>query len=403
MTISRRKIIIASLYILAISGIFLFGIYVGYQRRPETDKVAGVLNKENSALTQADFEPFWKTWNLINEKSPSAENVSDQDKIYGAISGLTSSLNDPYTVFFPPGEAKSFEDSVNGEFEGVGLELGIKDKFIVVVAPLKDTPAYEAGLKPGDKILKIGDTLTADLSIEKAVKLIRGKGGTTVRLTILRDGNGAAKEITLTREVINIPALDTEIRSDGIFVIKLYQFSLNSAELFQKALQEFSNSKSSSLVLDLRGNPGGYLDAAVDMASWFLPTGKAVVVEDFGGKEKKKVYRSKGYDVFGKNLKMIILVDNGSASASEILAGALQEHGVAKLVGEQTYGKGSVQELIDITPDSSLKITIAKWLTPNGVSISEKGLMPDYVVPITKDDIAKMKDPQMEKAVDLLK
>lgn len=403
MSILRKKIIHAALYILAISGIFLFGMYLGYQHRPEVSKVANLLNKENSIGVGANFEPFWKAWNLINEKSPFAKDVSDQSKVYGAISGLASSLDDPYTVFFPPGEAKSFEDSVNGEFEGIGLELGIKDKILTVIAALKGTPAYKAGFKPGDKILKIDDALTADMSIEKAIKLIRGKGGTTVRLTVLKNGGSAPKELTLTREVINIPALDTELRSDGIFVIKLYQFSLNSAELFQKALQEFSASKSTKLILDMRGNPGGYLDAAIDMASWFLPAGKTVVMEDFGDKEKEKIYRSKGYDVFGKDLKMIILVDNGSASASEILAGALEEHGVAKLVGEQTYGKGSVQELINITPDSALKITIAKWLTPNGISISEKGLTPDYVVPITKDDIIQMKDPQMDKAVELLK
>ena len=396
-----RKRFIASLIILV--GVFVLGVRVGWLNRPEVQKVIDILNKENEVVSSTDLEPFWKVWNLIDQKYPGAEKIGDQERVWGAVKGLAGSLDDPYTSFFPPEEAKDFEDSLNGEFGGVGMEIGIKDKIITVIAPLKDTPAYKAGIKAGDKILKIDKNITDSMSVEKAVSLIRGPKDTTVNLTIFRETDKKPREISITRDRIVIPTLDTKLRSDGIFVISLYNFSGNSSVLFQDALEEFIKSGSDKLVLDLRGNPGGYLDTAIDMASWFLPSGKIVVTEDYGTPEKEKVHRSRGYDIFTDQLKMVILMDGGSASASEILAGALNEHGVAKLVGEQTFGKGSVQELIDVTDDTALKITIAQWLTPNGISISKEGLKPDYEVEITEKDLETDHDPQMDKAVELLK
>lgn len=387
--------------ILIIVVFFALGVYIGFHNRPEITKAA-ITGKETAVSTQADFSPFWKAWNTINEKSPNASKITDQERVYGAISGLVGSLNDPYSVFFAPDEAKMFESDITGNFSGVGMEVGIKNKVLTVIAPLKDTPAYKANIKPGDKILKIDTKMTSDLSIEKAIKLIRGEKGTTVALTIFRDGEKTPREVKIVRDTINVPTLDTEIRPDGIFVIKLYSFSANSAQLFRDAIQKFSESKSDKLLLDLRGNPGGYLDAAVSMSSWFLPSGKVVVTEDYGTNEKPKQYRSAGYDIFNDNLKFTILIDGGSASASEILAGAMQDYGKAKLVGDKSYGKGSVQEVINLTPDTILKITVAKWLTPNGNSISEKGLTPDYKVEYTTKDAEIKKDPQLDKAVDLL-
>ena len=241
-----------------------------------------------------------------------------------------------------------------------------------------------------------------DLSIEKAIKLMRGEKGTEVTLTILHDGDKEPIEIKIVRDTINIPTLDTEYRKDGIFVIKLYSFSANSAGLFRKAMKQFAESGSDKMLLDLRGNPGGYLNASVDMASWFLPEGKIIVTEDYGENRKAEIFRSKGYNLFNDKLKFVILIDGGSASASEILAGAMQDHKRAKLVGEKSFGKGSVQEVIDVTTDTILKVTVAKWLTPNGNTIAEKGLTPDYVVEDTKKDVDEKKDPQMDKAVELL-
>jgi carboxyl-terminal processing protease len=254
---------------------------------------------------------------------------------------------------------------------------------------------------------------------DKAVKIIRGKAGTKVVLMLKREGIKNPIEISIIRATIDLPTVKTTtkdeiavtsneagdgtgLRKDGIFVISLYSFSANSANLFRSALKDFVNSKSHKLILDLRGNPGGYLEAAVDMASWFLPSGSVIVREEFGKNKEERTYRSKGYDIFSDSLRMIVLVDGGSASASEILAGALSENKVAKLVGNKTFGKGSVQELVDITDNTSLKVTIAKWLTPNGNSISLRGITPDYIVEVKTEDIKNQKDRQMEKAVELL-
>lgn len=388
--------------ILIVAVFFGLGIYIGFNNRPEISKVVNLSGKETSVNTTADFSPFWKVWNDINEKYPNAGKVSDQNKIYGAISGLLSSLNDPYSVFFNPDEAKLFEDNIQGNFGGVGMEVGIKNKILTVIAPLKDTPAYKANIKPGDKILKIDNTVTSGLSIEKAISLIRGNPGTTVSLTIFRDGYQEPKEIKIVRGVIDMPTLDTETRKDGIFVIRLYSFSANSADLFRNALKEFSKSGSDKLILDLRGNPGGYLDAAVDMSSWFLQGGKTVVTEDYGNNAKPKVHRSYGYNIFSNKLKFVILIDGGSASASEIFAGAMQDYKKAILVGDKSFGKGSVQEVLPVTTDTIVKITVARWLTPNGNSISEKGLTPDYEIHFTPKDVENKTDPQLNKAVELL-
>ena len=391
-----------ALVILLIAGFFVFGVYIGFNKRPEIEKVISLSGKETAVETTADFSPFWKVWNILNEKYPSASETTDQERVYGAISGLVGSFNDPYNVFFSPDDAKMFEDDISGNFSGIGMEVGLKNKILTVIAPLKDTPAFRAGIKSGDKILKIDQTITNDLSVEKAVKLIRGEKGTEVTLTILRDTIKEPKEIKIIRDIINIPTLDTELRPDGIFVIKLYSFSANAGGLFRDALKQFADARTDKLLLDLRGNPGGYLDTAVSMASWFLPGGKTVVTEDYGDDIKPTVFRSKGYNVFSDKLKFVILIDDGSASASEILAGALRDHGRAVLVGSQSYGKGSVQEVVKITQDTLLKVTVAKWLTPNGLSISLKGLTPDYEVELLKKDVDAGRDTQMDKAIELL-
>ncbi len=367
---------------------------------------SGLENQEEGQPAAVDFAPFWKAWNLINEKyvpaSTTAEQVGEQEKVYGAIGGLASSLGDPYTVFFPPVESELFESDIRGNFEGVGMEVLAQDGTITVISPLKGSPAERAGIQAGDKIISIDSEPTANLTTEEAVRKIRGPGGTRVALTLVRNGAKEPLEISITRAVIDIPVIKTEHLPGGIFKVSLYSFSENSANLFRGALREFITSGDDKLLLDLRGNPGGYLEAAIDMASWFLPSSKVVIREDFGGTRGEKTYRSRGYDVFNDSLKFVILIDKGSASASEILAGALAEHGKATLVGETTFGKGSVQELVDITSETSLKITVARWLTPQGLSISEKGIEPDYKVPYTAADKTAGKDPTLQKAIEIL-
>jgi carboxyl-terminal processing protease len=342
----------------------------------------------------------------LNEKyvatATSSNSVTDQDKVYGAIQGLVASLGDPYTVFFPPVESKAFASEVRGNFEGVGMEVAAKNGALVVIAPLKGSPAEKAGILSGDRIIKIDNKDATNMTTEKAVDLIRGSSGTMVTLTIIRSTKKQAFDIKITRGVIDIPTIATKDLGNGIFKIDLYSFTADSPNLFRGALREFVQSGDSKLILDLRGNPGGYLEAAIDMASWFLPSGKVVVRESFGQNKDETIYRSKGYDIFSDKLKFVILVDEGSASAAEILAGALSEQGKAILVGQTTFGKGSVQELVDITPDTSLKVTVARWLTPNGLSISKQGITPQYVVARTDTDIQAGKDPQLDKAIEIL-
>lgn len=385
---------------------FFSGVYVGAARKPYIERVVSIVNKEPPLPvgSTTDFDPFWKAWAILNENFISFKASStDQDRVWGSIEGLAASYKDPYTVFFPPAEAKSFQASISGEFSGVGMEIGLRDRVITVIAPLKNTPAERAGIRAGDRILEIDGQTTEGMTVEKAVSLIRGQKGTTVRLSILHEGARSAVDVSVTRDTIAIPTLDTETRADGIFVIKLYSFTANSPALFRDALEAFARTGGDKLILDLRNNPGGYLEAAVDMASWFLPEGKVVVSEEGKKESTRRVFRSKGYDVFnGKPLKFVILVNEGSASASEILAGALSEHKVAKLVGEKTFGKGSVQQLFDVTPETSLKVTVARWLTPNGNSISEGGLKPDIEVALVPADFEKGKDAQLNRAVDYL-
>ncbi|MBV9159064.1 MAG: S41 family peptidase [Candidatus Kaiserbacteria bacterium] len=394
-----------------IAGVMLiFGLGGGYEFAVHR---GGGITSDTSMPQGIDFSPVWKAWHTIDEQfvpvsvassTPVATSTAQtqQDRVWGMISGLADSLGDPYTFFLPPAENQQFSDNMSGQFEGVGMEIDVKNGILTVISPIKGTPADKAGLKAGDLVLKINGKSTQGMGVDEAVKQIRGPKGTQVVLTIQRQGWTGPKDISVTRDVINVPIVTTEKRNDGIFVITLTTFTANSADLFRNALREFVQSGDNKLILDLRGNPGGYLDAAVDMASWFLPSGAVVVTEDYAGHADNIVHRSSGYNVFNSNLKMVILVDKGSASASEILAGALQEHHVAKLVGTNTFGKGSVQELIEITPETSLKLTVARWLEPDGTHIPLTGITPDYIATTTDEDIKAGRDPQLAKAVEVL-
>ncbi|OGF64421.1 hypothetical protein A2661_02675 [Candidatus Giovannonibacteria bacterium RIFCSPHIGHO2_01_FULL_45_24] len=411
----KKRLGFALIAAVVLASIFALGFYLGV-KTPAEGKISGILNTAPQIGTdreEVDFSEFWHAWNIAEGKFVDIDKVKRKEMVYGAIAGMIKSLGDPYTVFFNPEENKIFKSDIKGEFEGVGMEIAIRREILVVVAPLKSTPAEKAGIKAGDKILKIDDRITSDISVEKAVRLIRGPKSTKVKLTILRNGEDESRIIEITRDVIKIPVVDTESKIAGgeggegekdlgdIFVIKLYNFSENSPGKFRDALREMIEKGRTKLIIDLRNNPGGYLEAAVDMASWFLPQGETVVQEDFGSKSKRVIHRSRGYYAF-KNIPMVILVNQGSASASEILAGALRDHGVAKLIGERTFGKASVQELVPLTANTSLKVTIAKWLTPKSQSISEGGLTPDIEVKTAKEDTNTGRDHVMERAVDIL-
>lgn len=352
--------------------------------------------------SSADLTDFWKVWNALNERFVETHATGTpptaKEKLWGAIQGLAASYGDPYTVFMPPSEAKQFQDDIRGDFEGVGMEIGIKDGVLTVVAPLKGTPAERAGLRAGDLIITIDGRSTDGLSTDEAVKLIRGKKGTTVTFTVIRENEPL--EIAVVRDTITVPTIETSTE-EGVFVISFYSFTANSSQLFAKALAEFRASGSDKLIVDLRSNPGGYLESAVTIASYFLPKGAEIVTEDYKGKQDNVVHRSRGIGGVPENTKVAILMDQGSASASEILAGALQDGKRATLVGMQSFGKGSVQELVDVG-GGALKVTIARWLTPSGRSISEAGLTPDIKVEYTKEDREAERDPQKARAIEFL-
>ena len=354
--------------------------------------------------TNVSLTDFWKAWNALDANyvitHASSTLPSVQDRLYGAISGLASAYGDPYTVFFPPEQAKAFSDDISGSFAGVGMEIDVKDGVLTVIAPLKGTPAEKAGIQTGDQIAAIDGKTTEGLSVDAAVNQIRGPVGTTVDFTIIR--NGKPLDVKIARAIIQVPETEDGMdATSGVYHIALYEFTANSDALFDQAFTRFKASGAKKLIIDLRGNPGGYLDAAVEIASHFLPKGATIVTEDFDGKQTSIVHTSIGYNDVPKGTKIVVLIDGGSASASEILAGALKDNHVAELIGTKSFGKGSVQTLLNID-GGALKVTVARWITPDGSWIMGNGITPDIVVPYTKEDAATKADPQMDRAVRFL-
>ena len=382
-----RVLIIGGLVLIS----FYFGFYLGDSQvpQPPSELPEGV----NISL-------LWEVWEELEKKYP--ESLDYQKMIYGAATGLVESLEDPYTVFLDPEESKMFEEDIAGFFEGVGMEIGIREGALTVVAPLKNTPAERAGLRAGDKILEIDDIFTENMSVDRAVKLIRGKKGTEVTLTISRKGWDDSQEIKIVRDKIEIPTIDWEMKEGDIAYIKLYQFSRKIGSDFKKVALEILETPAQKIILDLRNNPGGLLDKAQEVAGWFLKRGQIVVIESFGEKKEKIEYKAFGNAMF-LNYPIVILINQGSASGAEILAAALRDNRGIKLVGETSFGKGSVQEPVTLEDGSTLKVTVGKWLTPNGEFITDVGLRPDIEVEMTEEDYEENRDPQFEKALEIIK
>lgn len=401
-SLSKHKFFIRGVVaILFALGLFITGFLVGATMSASSYAADGKLD---SILLS-------KVENTINEKfvfwKASSTLPTNQELEYGIIKGYVESYKDPYTVFFPPAEAKSFTQNVQGSFGGVGMNVGMKNGNIVVISPLKDSPAMKAGIKAGDIITAVDGKNMIGLSSDEAVNLIRGEIGTPVKITVIHSNNGkTVSDIVIVRKEIKIPTIDTE-KKNGVFVIHLYNFSAESPELFHSAINDFVTSGLKYMVIDLRGNPGGYLEAAVDMSSYFLKDGQVVVSEKQGKDETVVNHRSKGLTGIPDGTKVVVIMDGGSASAAEIMAGALKDQGVAKIVGEKSFGKGSVQELVNFDDGSSLKVTIAKWFTPNGVNISEHGILPDVEAKVAtttiKDKNGNVIDTQLIKAIEVVR
>ena len=360
-----------------------------------------IENKFPADGKSLDFSLFWKVWDLLKAKYVDKSSLNAQDLVYGAIRGMLKATGDPYTTFFDPEETKSFSEDLGGSFEGIGAELGVKDNILTVIAPLENSPAEKAGLRAGDKIIKIGDKATNDMTVYEAVDLIRGAKGTEIKLTIFRQGNEDTQEIAIIRDTIEVKSVKLEFKENNIAYLKINKFGEGTDKEFDKAINEIILKDSKGLIIDLRNNPGGLLDRSISMASRLIPKGKIIVIEE-DGSGKRTSLSTLGGDKLSQ-LPTVVLINQGSASAAEILAGAMHDDQGTKLIGKKTFGKGSVQELLSLPGSSSAKITIAKWLTPNGDYIMEKGISPDIEVELTIDDFNKNKDPQLDKALEVIK
>lgn len=395
----NRKILYGTFALAFVAGI---SFYLGSRyAAPRVDAIP-VANAQEEFLRDADFSLFWEAIRVIKSKYFNANEVTDEELLYGAIHGAFEALDDPYSGFFEPSDAKKFREDLSGSFGGIGAEIGTRSGDIVIVAPLKDTPAERAGLVAGDRILQVDETPTKGLSVEDAVKIIRGKPDTTVKLLISREEWNEPREIPIVRAIITVPAIEWEMKPGDIAYLKLNNFNSNIPPLFYQSAFEIILKRPNGIVFDLRNNPGGFLDVSIDLAGWFLDRGDLVVRERYGNEKDEDAFFANGNGALA-HIPTVILVNGGSASASEILAGALRDNRDIALIGEKTFGKGTVQEVHGMRNGSSIKISIAEWLTPNGTSINEKGIEPDYAVEMTEEDVKNKKDPQLDKAIEVLK
>ncbi len=351
-----------------------------------------------SLVDDSDFDNFWELWKMIKEKY--AGEVSNADLLEGAKRGLVEALGDDYSIFMNQEESGEFLDDLSGQFEGIGAEVSIKNGELIVVAPLPDMPAEKAGILTGDIILEIDGQSTLGMTLNKSVSLIKGEKDSSVILKV-RHKDGKEENITVIRGLVTYASLTYEIREDNIAYIRMTRFNSDASSSFQEAVDYLLENSVSGIILDLRNNPGGYLSAAVDVAGYWVGP-ENIVTEKYKDESRIDEHISSQEAVLGK-IPTVVLVNEGSASASEIVAGALQDYGSATIIGEKTFGKGSVQELRSLTDGSYVKLTIAKWYTPRGNSIDGEGIMPDILVENLLTDYVKDIDTQLEKAVRLLK
>lgn len=359
--------------------------------------IVGKYEKQDGKWVQnADFDLYWEVWDLLKSDYVNKDSLADKQLFYGSLEGLVSSLDDPYSEFMDPQENKQFEEDMSGTFEGIGAEIGIKDDLLTVISPIEGTPAQKAGIMAGDKILEINGESTQGMDINEAVSKIKGPKGTEVVLSIFRNGFDDIKEFKIIRDVISIKSVSYEKLDNNLFLIKINSFNGDTNYLFSQAIREVLTQDPDGIIVDLRNNPGGYLEVAVMMLGEWI-NGEVAVIEQFAN-GKTTEYLADGLNRL-KNYSTVILINGGSASASEILAGALRDYNKATIIGKQSYGKGSVQMVKNLTDGSAVKITVAKWLTPKGQNIDEEGIKPDQEVELTYDDFENNRDPQLEEAI----
>lgn len=371
------------------------------------DNLPGVVltNREPTEppKIEVDLATFWQAWDLLNERFVD-QPLDPQKLLYGALKGLAAAVGDPYTAYLPPSENKEVLDSLNGRYEGIGAELGMRNDQLTVIAPLDGSPAESAGIKPGDKIQKVDGLPTSEMSLAEAVDKIRGPAETEVVLTLSRPAPTPEDNfaVTVRRERITVKSISWQDKGDGVVYLRVSRFGEQTAKDWDQRINEIINGVKpiKAVVLDVRSNPGGYLQASIHLASEFVNSG-VIVSEEFGDRTRQELKPNHRGRLTG--VPVVVLINEGSASASEILAGALRDLKGAKLVGKKSFGKGSVQDAVDFEDTSSLHITIARWLTPNGENVDGKGLAVDFEVERTEEDVDAGRDPQLEKAVEIAK
>lgn len=388
-------------------GLFIFVFYAGYQKGRygavmTEDRVAPneaiFLNTTDGKDQTIDFSLFWRVWDILKEKYLGRSDLDAKELFYGAIDGMLAATGDPYTTFFSPKENREFKEDLSGSFEGIGAEMGIKNEVLTVIAPLDDSPALRAGILAGDKVLKINGEPTTNLSIDEAVDRIRGPKGTKVILSIFRTGEEEIRDIEVMRDTIVVKSIKLEMREE-VAVIRLARFGDDTSDEFGVVADQVIQNNAKAIVLDLRNNPGGFLGTAVDIAGYFLAGSQVAVIEENAEKERKEL-RTMGNGMLS-GIPVIVLINEGSASASEILAGAIRDHrSDAVLVGKKSFGKGSVQELIPVSRDTAVKITVAHWLTPKGEAINNIGIAPTVEVSFELDENNREKDNQLDRALE---
>ena len=391
----KQTAISKSFYLVSLIIVFMGGAVAGHLIDIPSFRKSSLTSLNNNS--KLDYTSVQEAVDAL--KSSYDGQLNDSDLLDGLKKGLAEATDDPYTEYFTASESKDFNEQITGSFTGIGAELGKENDNIVVIAPLKGFPAEKAGVQAKDIILKINDEDATSLSITEAVGKIRGPKDTDVKLTLLRGSEQV--EVTITRSDIKVPSVDYKVENGGICYIAISRFSDDTDTIVKEAASTCKSQNANKILVDLRNDPGGYLDQAIRVASHWVDQGKTVVSEKRGGVVIKDHQAIAGQEF--KGLKTVVLINGGSASASEILAGALKDYGLATLVGEKSYGKGSVQEVDPLSGGASIKITIARWYTPNDKNIDKQGIEPDEKVDITVDQIKAGEDPQKAKALELLK
>lgn len=395
-----RSLFLFYTILLLVFASFTFGFFLGGSEKKNSSSSSDFFLDKKENLN------FFKQVYQSLEKKYVNKSLIDPEKLfYGSIKGMVESLDDPYSTFMTPKEVNDFKEEMDGSFEGIGAEIGIKKKNLVIIAPLESSPAEKAGLKPEDLILKIDEKEIADLSLEEAVKLIRGPKQTKVVLLIFREGFKEPKEFEIIREKIEIKSVTCRIEQKNIAYFKISHFSEKTSDEFKDCVEKINSPANEQnpkkVILDLRNNPGGFLQSSIEISSFFFKE-KTLVTFEETSPEKKKEFKTQGNGELA-NFPLVVLINQGSASASEIVAGCLKDYQKAILVGEKTFGKGSVQDLEYLSNGSALRLTVAKWLTPKGTYINETGITPDQESSFSADDWEKGKDTQLEKAIEILK